>query len=109
MSLPKMLKVGGAYYDIEVTDEILLVDHQQCRGLIDYDRHKIKIASESLISEQRQWQTLFHELVHALRDSRNLDWDDKDELYTDELGIALHTFFVDNGLIQYLEGEEDAP
>jgi len=96
MSIPARLKVGGLYYDIVVTDEPLILDNVRCKGLINHEHQTINLAGDSVQSEQGREQTLMHELVHAFTHSRNLDWGDKNELYTDELGIALHTFFVDN-------------
>jgi Zn-dependent peptidase ImmA (M78 family) len=96
--IPSRVKVGGLFYDITVTDEPIILNTQQCKGLIDYEKQTIKLAGDSVQSEQGRMQTLWHELVHALRHSRNLDWDDKDELYTDEIGIAIHAFFVDNNI-----------
>lgn len=96
--IPSKVKVGGLFYNIIVSDELLVLDSRQCRGTIDYQKQIIKLAGDSVQSEQGRMQTLFHELVHALRHSRGLDWGDNDELYTDEIGIAMHALFVDNDI-----------
>lgn len=96
--IPGKVKVGGFYYSIIVTDDPLILKTRQCKGIIDYEHQVIQLAGDSVQSEQGRMQTLFHELIHALRHSRGLDWGDNDELYTDEIGIALHALFVDNGI-----------
>lgn len=96
--IPEKVKVGGLFYDVIVTDEPLILNNRECKGLINYDHQVIKLAGDSVQSDQSRMQTFCHELVHAFTHSRNIEWDDKDELYTDEIGIALHAFLVDNNI-----------
>lgn len=97
--IPKKVKIGGFFYDIEITDEPILVNNKRCYGSITYDQQLIQLAGDGLISEQSREQTFWHELIHAFVFERNLDWpDDKNELWTDELAKSIHAFCIDNNL-----------
>lgn len=99
MSIPIQVKIGGMLYDVQVTNEVLLLDNRQCKGLIDYEHQSIKIADETVHSEQSQQVTFWHELIHAFVYERQLEWpEDKNELWTEELARCMHAFCVDNNL-----------
>jgi len=63
-SLPKSVKIGIYDYEVEETDDILLVGGQQCVGLISYDELKIRIDAERPL--MRKEHTLAHEIVHGI-------------------------------------------
>lgn len=95
--VPESIKVGGILYKIDLTDETLVLNSQECRGAIDYENQVIKI-NNSRQGSQGVELTFCHELIHAIRYERNLDWGDKDELYTEELGRGLYQVLKDNEL-----------
>jgi hypothetical protein len=98
--LPNKVTVGCFDYDIAETDEVLLVDGRKCSGLIDYNKHIIKISNEENFSEQSKEQTFWHEAVHAIIDYRRVGYGKADEeTFVDELATGLYLLCKQNGLL----------
>lgn len=64
MEIPEKVKIGLYEYRVEETDEVLLVDHKECKGRIEYDNLTIKIKKE--LQDQLKLQTLWHEIIHGI-------------------------------------------
>lgn len=45
MNIPDTVRIGSADYEVELTDEVLVMNSQQLKGLIDYEFHEIKISN----------------------------------------------------------------
>lgn len=96
MNIPDEVRIGSMYYNVFLTDEILVMDGRQCYGTIDYDKHIIKVDS-NLQDKQGQEQTFLHELIHGIVRERSLDLQNSDdETITDEIAIGLHQVIRDN-------------
>lgn len=95
MNIPNKIRVGSIDYDVELTDEILVLDSQQSLGIIDYDNTKIKIA-QNIQSQQKQEQTFLHELVHAITREFKIDFSEDEEVIVDKLAYGLHQLIRDN-------------
>lgn len=105
MNIPKIVRIGSVTYDVIVSDETLVVDRQECKGLIDYEFHKIKI-NNLVQDKQGQEQTFLHELVHGIVRARSLDLENSDEeTIVDEIALGLHQVVKDNSII--FEGEAE--
>ncbi|WP_338627619.1 hypothetical protein QJR52_06975 [Clostridium baratii] len=103
MNIPNKIRIGSVNYDVTVSDETLVVNRQECKGLIDYEFHKIKI-NNSVQDKQGQEQTFLHELVHGIVRARSLDLENSDEeTITNEIALGLHQVIKDNSII--FEGE----
>lgn len=96
MLIPSKVKIGGCTYNVIVEDKDIILNGRQCKGMIDYEFHTIKIDS-SVQDKQGQAQTFLHELIHGIIYERSLDLEKCDEeRITDEIAIGLHQVIVDN-------------
>lgn len=96
MNIPDTVRIGSADYEVELTDEVLVMNSQQLKGLIDYEFHEIKI-SNTVQDRQGQEQTFLHELVHGIIDERSLNLaESNDETIVDEIAKGLHQVIRDN-------------
>ena len=95
MNIPSKVRVGSVDYDVELTDETLVLNTQQSLGIIDYDNNKIRIAN-NIQSNQRQEQTFLHELVHAITREFKIDFTEDEETIVDKLAYGLHQVIRDN-------------
>lgn len=95
MNIPSKVRVGSVDYDVELTDETLVLNTQQSLGIIDYENNKIRIAN-NIQSNQRQEQTFLHELVHAITREFKIDFTEDEEVIVDKLAYGLHQVIRDN-------------
>lgn len=96
MNIPEKIRIGSSDYSIVTSDETLIVNRQECKGMIDYEFHKIKI-NNSVQDKQGQEQTFLHELVHGIIRERNLDLENADEeTIVEEIAMGLHQVIRDN-------------
>lgn len=95
MNISNKIRVGSIYYDVELTDETLVLNNQQCLGIIDYDNTKIRIA-KNIQSQQNQEKTFLHELVHAITREFKIDFTEDEEVIVDKLAYGLHQVIRDN-------------
>ena len=90
------VNIGCYKYTVEVSDKVLLLNNERCRGLIDYDRAIMSIADESYQAKQRQEQTWWHEVIHGIIHDRNIDLKDDEETVIDQLAKSLLALCKDN-------------
>lgn len=96
MNILDKVRIGSSDYSVIISNETLVVDRQECKGMIDYEFHKIKINNE-IQDEQGQEQTFLHELMHGIVRERNLDLSNSDEeTIVDEIAIGLNQVIRDN-------------
>lgn len=98
--LPEKITIGCCDYEIQPTDEVIVVDARQCTGMISYERGIIKISNDDNRSEQMQELTLWHEIVHGIIHYRNFDPQKADiETTVEELARGLYLLCRQNGLL----------
>lgn len=95
MNIPSKVRIGSIDYDVELTDETLVLNTQQSLGIIDYDNNKIRIAN-NIQSEQRQEQTFLHELVHGIVHEFKIDFSADEEDVVDRFADGLQQVIKDN-------------
>lgn len=96
MNILDKVRIGSSDYSVIISNETLVVDRQECKGMIDYEFHKIKINNE-IQDVQGQEQTFLHELLHGIVRERNLDLSNSDEeTIIDEIATGLHQVIRDN-------------
>ncbi len=96
MKIPEKVRIGSMIYPVIQSDKILIVDHKECKGKIDYERHTIEV-NNYVQDLQGCEQTFLHEIVHGIVDSRAISLDNSDtELVVDELAMGLHQLILDN-------------
>ena len=96
MIIPESVRIGSIDYKVIFTDEILAVGGHMVYGLIEYDKHNIKIKN-GITDSQGIESTLLHEIMHGITHERNFTYDkNDDEGITEELARGLHQLIKDN-------------
>ena len=96
MIIPESVRIGSMDYKVIITDEILLVNHEECYGKIEYGNHAIKIKKD-FQDVQGMESTLLHEIMHGITHERNFVYDrNDDETITQQLAKGLHQLIKDN-------------
>ncbi|WP_195264083.1 hypothetical protein [Clostridium sp. 1001275B_160808_H3] len=96
MNILDNIRIGSSDYSVILSNETLVIDRHECKGMIDYEFHKIKINNE-IQDKQGQEQTLLHEVIHGIVRERNLDLQNSDdETIVDEIAMGLHQVIRDN-------------
>ncbi|HEY5523983.1 MAG TPA: hypothetical protein VIK26_01460 [Clostridium sp.] len=96
MNIPGSVRIGSMDYKIKVSDEMILVNHTECYGSIDFRTKIIRINNEAQ-SIQGQEETLLHEIFHGICEERNFTYlGNDDETITEELARGLHQLIRDN-------------
>ena len=94
MKIPEKIKIGGATYSI-VLKHLDKSDEGFSRfGETDYLQEIITINSD--YPQERQEQTLFHELMHAVFFESSNSEESSDERLVDSTGLMLYQVFKDN-------------
>ena len=96
-------RIGNMFYKV-VYEEKLILNGQQCLGLIDYDSHTIKI-DDKVQDSQNFKLTLIHEITHGLLHENGLH-DLNTEENVDAISKALYQFLTDNMDIDFVEEED---
>lgn len=106
MNIPESIRIGSCFYDVEYVDKELVLNHQECYALIDYNNHVIQI-SNKLGDYQQQEQSFLHEVFHGIVKDRALEIEDE-EFIVDELAKGLNQIILDNPIMFLdLEGEKE--
>ena len=87
------IKIGGIDYAI-VFKELDSIDGVQL-GWCDYAKATLEINNHN-INDQKQEQTIIHEMTHAIIHEAGLDFGDDDERVTNHLALILHQVLKDN-------------
>jgi len=96
LNILKSVRIGSMDYKVELTGEVILVDHKECFGSIDYNNKVISINSK-IQGIQNQEVTLLHEIFHAITNERTFSYENNsDETITEELARGLHQLIKDN-------------
>ena len=96
-------RIGNMFYKV-VYEEKLILNGQQCLGLIDYDSHTIKM-DDKVQDNQNFKLTLIHEITHGLLYENGLH-DLNTEENVDAISKALYQFLTDNMDIDFVEEED---
>lgn len=94
MKIPKTLRIGGSVYKVRVRPGHIMIGEQKCDGICDKGNHIIEL--NGTLPKDALEQTFLHEVVHALSDYMNIDWDEADETYTECLSKGFHALIVQN-------------
>ncbi|WP_010295908.1 hypothetical protein [Clostridium senegalense] len=90
------VRIGSSDYKIIISNQVLVVDRCECKGMIDFEFHQIKINNQ-VQDKQGQEQTFLHELIHGIVKERSLDLLNSDEeTIVNEIALGLHQVIRDN-------------
>lgn len=103
MKIPNKVKISGFVYDVEQTDDVIVLNARQLHGQIDYEQQKILLSNVTQ-GDQGKAQTFWHEVIHGFTHDRGIEWGENDEKWTDDLAKAFYAFCVDNKL-DFVAGE----
>lgn len=93
MNIKNAIKIGSMTYSVKITNEPIILNHQECKGIIEYDDLTIKISNK--IAKQRQEETFIHEILHGIIHERNLILEDE-EMIVEEISKCLYQVIKDN-------------
>lgn len=82
----KNVMVDAVNYQVEMTDETIIVDGQVCGGEVDYNSALIRVGN--VMGEGAKPKVLMHEIFHALLHERGLYDESNDEKLVDELAAG---------------------
>lgn len=96
----QQVKIGGITYDIHYVEEI--PNRDTYVGYCDSERSVIYVQTKGM-SEQRQKQTLIHEMMHAILYESG--YNDHEEELANRIGLVLYQVLKDNdfGFINHQE------
>lgn len=94
--------VDSVEYEVEYTDEVILVDNLQCVADVNYNTAKIRLSDE-VKGSGNEARILLHEIIHALLFERGLKEDSQNESLVDELSAGIINLFRKNPeLVNYI-------
>lgn len=95
MKIPESVRIGGIEYPI-VYVENLNNGVNLAYGHIDYDNSVIELSDTSGVSHQRRCITLWHEILHGIRNHAGLEIENEEEV-VDVLSRGIYQVLQDNG------------
>ena len=96
MNIPELVRIGSMDYTVKKVDEVIIVDHKECFGSIEYNKKIIKIGN-GIQDKQSEEVTLLHEIFHGIVFERNFSYEkNDDETITEELARGMHQVIKDN-------------
>jgi hypothetical protein len=79
MKIPESIRIGGVEYAVLYTPD-LVVENQLCYGYICFDDSTIQILSNRDMGVQRQGVTLWHEILHGIREHSGMVIENEEEI-----------------------------
>lgn len=95
MKIPESVRIGGIEYPI-VYVENLNNGVNLAYGHIDYDNSVIELSDTSGVEHQRRCITLWHEILHGIRNHAGLEIENEEEV-VDVLSRGIYQVLQDNG------------
>lgn len=96
LNIPGKVRIGSMDYTVELTKNVILVDHKECCGDVDLLKKVIRINVDNQ-NKQEMEATLLHEIFHGIVFERNFAYEkNNDETITEELARGFHQIIKDN-------------
>ncbi len=100
----KNILIDAVNYRVEITDERIIVDGQECGADVDYNLALIRLSDK--VGEGIKAKFLMHEIFHALLNERGMFEDSRNEELVDELAAGTINLIRENPkLIDFLRGD----
>ena len=87
MGFPSEIHIGPLTYRVEMVEGLRADDDVRCHGLINHNELLIKIDKSS--PPQKQYLTLWHEILHAIADQIGISQEDFGESIDTPLSLAI--------------------
>ena len=95
MKIPESIRIGGVEYEI-LYEPNLRMDTQLAYGYIDYDGCAIKLSTSEGQTIQKQCITLWHEILHGIREHSGLEIKNE-EAVVEMFAKGIYQVLQDNG------------
>ena len=108
MKIPESIRIGGVEYAIRLTPD-LVVGNQLCYGYICFDNSTISILENRDMGVQRQGITLWHEILHGIREHAGMQIENEEEI-VEMFSKGIYQVLQDNGRQLFdIVSDSDAP
>lgn len=108
MKIPESVRIGGVEYAVRFTPD-LVVGNQLCYGYICFDDSTIQILENRDMGVQRQGVTLWHEILHGIREHSGMHIEDE-EAIVEMFSKGIYQVLQDNGRRFFdIVSDPDAP
>lgn len=108
MKIPESIRIGGIEYAIEYEDNVR-IGNDLCYGRISYDSSTIVLSNTDGAGHQRRCVTLWHEILHGIREHSGQEIDDEERI-VDLFARGIYQVLQDNGGRLFdLVGDTSAP
>lgn len=94
MKILNNIRIGSTDYEINFSDEPIILDGKVCYGMIDFDFGTIKL-NKSIQGKQKLEKTFLHEVFHGMFKEQNIEIEDEEEI-VEKLAISLYQLIRDN-------------
>lgn len=107
MKIPDSIRINGVEYEIVYVPNLRLND-VLAFGVIDYNDAKISISTTDGTEHQRRCQTLWHEILHGIRNENGLVIENE-EAVVEMFAKGIYQVLQDNGkrLFDIKESEQN--
>lgn len=95
MKIPEKIRIGGIEYAIEYGENVR-VGNQLCYGAISYDKNVITLSSNDGAEHQRRCVTLWHEILHGIREHAGMEIENEEEI-VEMFAKGIYQVLQDNG------------
>ena len=97
MKIPNSIRIGGVEYDIMYTPN-LRNGIDLCYGKISYDDGTIELSDTDGLGHQHQCITLWHEILHGIREHSCFQMDpEEEERIVEMFSKGIYQVLQDNG------------
>jgi hypothetical protein len=95
MKIPESIRIGGVEYAVRYAENVRIVN-DIVYGMIDYDKCEITLSTTDGNSIQHQCITLWHEILHGIRNHNGMEIEDEEKI-VDMFAKGIYQVLQDNG------------
>ncbi|MCI8620250.1 MAG: hypothetical protein HFG44_09335 [Oscillospiraceae bacterium] len=95
MKIPESIRIGGVEYAIKYAPN-LRIGNDLCYGTISYDDSVITLSDSDGTGHQRRCITLWHEILHGIREHAGLEIENEEEI-VEMFSKGIYQVLQDNG------------
>lgn len=108
MKIPESIRIAGVEYKVEL-EENVRIGSNLCYGSISYDDCVISLSTNDGANHQRQCLTLWHEILHGIRENSGMKLKNEEEV-VEMFARGIYQVLQDNGrrLFDIKEDEDES-
>ena len=97
MKIPESVRIGGLEYEVSFTPN-LRVNNNLCYGKISFDDGTIELSDTDGLGHEHQCITLWHEILHGIREHACFPMDlEEEERIVEMYSKGIYQVLQDNG------------